>query len=72
MMSSIEERKSHLKVVFDRFQSAGLTHRGGKCSIGACQVRYLGHVFSTKGKEPDSNKISAVCEWPTPTISSDL
>ena len=69
---SIEEHKNHPKVVFDRFQSAGLTLRVGKCSIGVCQVRYLGHVFSTKGMEPDSNKISAVCEWLTPMNSSDL
>ena len=69
---STEEHESHLKVVFDRLQSAGLTLRGGKCSIGVCQVRYLGHVFSARGMEPDSNKISAVCEWATPTNSSDL
>ena len=69
---SIEEHESHLKVAFDRFQSAGLTLCGGKCSIGICQERYLGHVFSTKVMEPDSNKISAVCEWPILTDSSDL
>jgi len=32
----------------------------------------LGHVFSGKGIEPDSTKISAVCVWPIPTNSSDL
>ena len=36
---SIEEHESHLKVVFHRFQSAGLILHGGKCSIGVCQVR---------------------------------
>ena len=46
---SIEQHEDHLKVVFDRFQSAGLTLCGGKCNIGVCQVRYLGHVFSVRG-----------------------
>ena len=36
---SIEEHESHLKVIFDRLQSAGLTPCGGKCSISVCQVR---------------------------------
>ena len=57
---SIEEHESHLKVVFDRLQSAGLTLCGGKCSIVVCQVRYLGHVFSARGMEPDSNQLSAI------------
>ena len=70
--SSIEEHESHLKVVFDRLQPAGLTLRGGKCNIGVCQVRYRSHVFSIRGMEPDSTKISAVCKWPTPRNSSDL
>ena len=40
--------------------------------VSVTLVRYLGHVFSIRGIEPDSTKISAVCKWPTPTNSSDL
>ena len=61
---SIEEHESHLKVVFDRVQSAWLTLHSGKCNIGACQVRYLGHVFFARGIKPDPLKF--------PQIPSDL
>jgi len=60
--SSIEENPRHLATVFERLYAAGLTLRGGKCNIGVCEVKYLGHVFSGKGMEPDSTKISAVCD----------
>ena len=66
---SIEEHESHLKVVFDRLRSAGLTLCGGKCSIGICQVRYLGHVFSIRGMEPE---FLLCVNGPPPTNSSDL
>ena len=68
---STKEQESHLKVAFDRLQSAVLTLRDGNCNIGVCQVRYLGQVFSIRGMEPDSTKISALCKWLTPTNSSD-
>ena len=70
--SSTEEHHRHLTTVFERLQSAGLTLRSGKCNIGVCQIRYLGHVFSGKGMEPDSTKITAVCEWPIPTNPTEL
>ena len=70
--SSAEEHHRHLATVFERFHNAGLTLRGGKCNIGVCEVRYLGHVFSGKGMEPDTTKISAVCDWPIPTNPTEL
>ena len=70
--SSIEEHHSHLKLVLERLQSVGLTLCDGKCNNGVYQVRYLGHVFSEKGMEPDSTKESAVCNWPISTNSSEL
>ena len=62
---SIQEHEQHLKTIFGRFKSAGLTLRGSKCNIGVTEVKYLGHVFSEKGMEPDPQKTSAVQDWPT-------
>ena len=67
-----QEHEQHLKIVFERFESARLTLRGSKCNIGVQEVKYLGHVFSQKGMEPDPQKISAVCDWATPADVSNL
>ena len=68
----VEEHKEHLKIVFNRIESAGLTLHGSKCNIGVHHVKYLGHVFSSKGMEPDPSKTSAVCDWPTPLDANNL
>ena len=54
--STIQEHKQYLKTVFERFNSAGLTLHGSKCNIGVREVKYLGHIFSEKGMEPDPQK----------------
>ena len=69
---SIDEHKEYLKLVFDRIDAAGLTLHGSKCNIGMYQVKYLGHVFSSNGMEPDPVKTSAVFDWPTPVNVSNL
>ena len=67
-----KEHEQHLREVFQRLSKAGLTLRGKKCRIGRSQVAYLGHVFSSKGMEPDPQKISAVQSWEVPTDASSL
>ena len=67
-----QKHEQHLKIVFERFESAGLTLRGSKCNIGVQEVKYLGHVFTQKGMESDPQKISAVCDWATPADVSNF
>ena len=56
---TVAEHKEHLRAVFDKLESAELTLNGSKCTIGINQVKYLGHVFSFNGIEPDPSKTSA-------------
>ena len=46
-----DQHKHHLREVFQRLKTAGLTLRGKKCHIGMSQVTYLGHVFSGSGMD---------------------
>ena len=69
---SIDEHNQHLKLVFDRIDAAGLTLHGSKCNIDMYQVKYLGHVFSSNGMEPDPVKTSAIFDWPIPVNVSNL
>ena len=69
---TLEEHKDHLHILFERLSQAGLTLRGDKCTIGLTKVKYLGHLFSAKGMEPDHQKIAAVCDWDIPKNVSEL
>ncbi len=61
-----EMHRQHLQAVFERLQSAGLTLQGRKCHIGMSTVPYLGHIISGSGMGPDTQKVRAIQNWPTP------
>ena len=67
-----EQHKHHLQQVFQLPSDAGLTLRGYKCTLAMAQVTYLGHKFTQAGLTPDTSKIQAVREWPTPNNVSSV
>lgn len=64
---SFEEHVVRLRCVLDALRSADLTIKREKCHLGFQEVKFLGHVFSTEGKEPNPDKTAAVCSFPLPT-----
>ena len=61
---TFDEHLQHLRLVFDRFQEAGLKLKPKKCSFGQKNVKFLGHVISPEGVQPDPAKIEAIKEYP--------
>ena len=63
---TFDEHLQHLRLVFDRFREAGLKLKPKKCSFGQKNVKFLGHVISPEGVQPDPAKIEAIKENPVP------
>ena len=70
--SSFEEHLEHLSSIFDRLTQANLKLQPQKCRFALPKVSYLGHQISSKGIEPDPQKVSSVKEFPTPKNKKEL
>ena len=60
-----EEHLAHLRSVLQRLREAKLYCKLSKCEFG--QVKFLGHIVSGAGIQPDGDKVRLVREWPLPT-----
>lgn len=69
---SLDEHFEHLNRVFEKIRNAGLKLQPTKCAFARKQVRYLGHIVSRCGVEPDPEKVRAIREFPRPITVSDL
>lgn len=69
---TFDDHLQHLRLVFDRFRTAGLKLKPSKCHFGQKQVNYLGHVITRDGIQPDPEKIKVVQEYPVPGTVKDV
>ena len=69
---NMEEHIEHLDEIFKRFRAAILKLPPAKCSFGAPQVTYLGHILSKKDVQSDPSKIEAMRTFPQPTSPRTL
>lgn len=63
---TFDEHCERLQAVLSRFRQHNLRVKLTKCTFGARQVRYLGHLISAHGIQPDPLKIEAVQTLSTP------
>ncbi len=57
----------HLDRVFSRLGQHGLKLKPVKCHLLKREVKYLGHLVSSKGVAVDPEKVRTVRDWPEPT-----
>ena len=69
---TFDEMVERLEMVFDRLRKFGLRVKPEKCHFSKKEVKYLGRVVSEAGISTDSDKISAVKDWKTPSRETEL
>lgn len=59
-----ESHEKHVREVLTRLRKNGLIAKKKKCHFFQSSVKYLGHIITDKGIEPDEEKIAAIKNWP--------
>ena len=52
--------------------ASGLKLNRSKCVFGITDLKFLGHIISKRGIEPDPEKVSATVDIPLPTNKKEL
>lgn len=63
---SLDAHQSHVKRVLGWLCQHGLYTKGEKCKFEQRSIQFLGLVISPEGIKMDSQKVSAILDWPTP------
>ena len=63
---------SHLRQLYEALQKAKLELHPGKCTFGAQEVKYLGHLVTCDGIRACPSKVKAIVEMPQPTSAKEV
>ena len=63
---SVKEHAKHVRIVLQRLQDAGFTLNPEKITIGASEIKYLGHSLSSRGIRVLPDRVAAIKEYPRP------
>lgn len=69
---SFEEHLEHLRQVFMKLRDANLTINLDKSNFVQSEVKFLGHILSTRGIKADPEKVSAIRSFPVPQKAKHL
>lgn len=70
--NTFEEHVDRLEQIFRRLREIHLKLSPKKCEFCKQKVKYVGHIVSEKGIEPDPEKIQKDIDWPTPVNSDQV
>ena len=69
---NLETHNKNLQEVFERLRTVNLKLNPAKCDFLKKQILYLGHVISSEGIFPDTNKINVVKNYPCPKNTDEV
>ena len=61
---TLEEHYSHIQQFLEVCEEQGIYLKKSKCQLLQTQIRFLGHVVSRKGSQPQHDKLAAIRDWP--------
>jgi len=64
---SAAEHEGHVREVLRRLQSAGFTLNPDKVMFGVAEIKYLGHVLSSRGIKVLPDRVTAIKNYPRPS-----
>jgi len=67
-----EQLIERLDTIFTRLRAHGLKAKASKCVLFKAPIDFLGHTVSAEGIEPQTEKIAAIRDWPTPHCLRDV
>jgi hypothetical protein len=65
--SSVGEHEAHLREVLRRLERAGFTMNPEKVILGASEIKYLGHLLSSRSVKVLPERVEAIQRYPRPT-----
>lgn len=69
---TFKEHLDRVKIVLQRLKEAGVKLSPKKCHLFKENIKFLGHVISSKGIATDKDKTSAVNNWEKPKTKDEL
>jgi hypothetical protein len=61
-----EEHFKHLRLVLDVLNRNDFKAKLSKCDFFKNELKFLGHIVSAAGMQPDPSKVAVVSDWPVP------
>lgn len=70
--SNKAEHDERLKKVLDRARQNNIKFNKNKCRINVDKIKYLGHIITRDGIEPDHSKVDVIKNYPVPTSVKEV
>jgi len=67
-----QELLARFRKVLDKLKEAGMKLKPSKCCLFQTHIEFLGHTISAEGLEPQTAKLEAIQNFPTPKCVRDV